>query len=219
MEGLKVAYDGRSVTGNRTHRFQLALALARESMRLEVRPPIGGPRLVVTADGRRLLALDLAHRRAELWSSQPEGVARLIGAALGAGDLKTLLEGRSPCTGQAIDGSAGGGCAFGGGRYLPVAAGAGEVQQARLLDRAGAPVLSLEYPQPRPSEGDWRKTIVLRRPADGSTLELTLDSGPTPAVLDPAIFSTERPAGFETGEVLGADGLGAAVGDDPGGHE
>ena len=196
--------------------------MAADRMRLEVRPPVGGPRLVVTADGTQLLALDLANRRAEVWSSQPAGVARLIGASLNTGDLKLLLEGRSPCTNDPVDASGGETCPFAGGRYGPgPGAGAGKdaISGAALLDPAGAPLLFLEYPPPRPADGAWRKSVILRRPADGSTLELTLDSGPTRADLDPAIFSTERPAGFATGEVLGEEGLGAAVDAEQGGDK
>ena len=181
-------------------------------MRLEVRPPVGGPRLVVTADGRRLLALDLANRRAEIWNSQSEGVAKLIGASLDAADLRTLLEGRSPCSGGAgvaADGS----CPFAGGRYRPgTATGASDMAGGALLGLSGSPVLYLEYPPPPPAAGDWRRSVVLRRPGDGPALQLTLDSGPTRSGLDPAIFSTDRPQGFEPGMVLEGEGLAGILG-------
>jgi len=212
---LKILYEGRSETPGETHRFRLALALAAGRLRLEVLAPVGGPRLVVTADGRRLLALDPAKRRAEIWDPEPQGVERLLGAAVAASDVRTLLEGRSPCDVQGGDasGSADGSCPFGTGRYRPGdPAGSGEARSATLLDVSGAPVLALEYPLPPPADGAWSPAIVLRRPGGGAILRLRLVSGPARATLDPALFSTERPDGFEPGEVLGTDGLTAAAG-------
>jgi hypothetical protein len=194
LDGLKILYEGRSETPKETHRFRLALALASDRLRLEVLAPVGGPRLVVIADGRRLLALDPANRRAEIWDPEPQGIERLLGAAIAASDVRTLLEGRSPCD---VRGDA---------------AGPGEARSATLLDASGAPVLALEYPLPPPADGTWWPAIVLRRPGGRATLHLRLVSGPARATLDPALFSTERPDGFETGQVLGSDGLTTAAG-------
>ena len=208
IEGFKALYDARSVTPAKTHRFRLALALAPDRMRMEVLPPVGGPRLVVTADGRRLMALDPQKRRAEIWNPEQDGVARLLGAAIAASDLRTLLEGRSPCGHAGEPAQDDRSCPFGGGRYRPGPAGdADTLRSATLLDAAGTPLLYLEYPPPGPAEGEWWRSIVLKRPAGASTIRLTLVSGPTRADLDPALFSTEPPERFESGEVLGDSGL------------
>jgi hypothetical protein len=213
LDGLKILYEGRSETPKETHRFRLALALASDRLRLEVLAPVGGPRLVVIADGRRLLALDPANRRAEIWDPEPQGIERLLGAAIAASDVRTLLEGRSPCDVRGDAASDDRSCPFGSGRYRPGdPAGPGEARSATLLDASGAPVLALEYPLPPPADGTWWPAIVLRRPGGRATLHLRLVSGPARATLDPALFSTERPDGFETGQVLGSDGLTTAAG-------
>lgn len=170
---------------------------------------------MVTADGRRLLALDPAKRRAEIWDPEARGVERLLGAAVAASDVRTLLEGRSPCEARGGDPTASSdrSCPFGSGRYRPGdPAGPGEARSATLLDASGVPVLGLEYPLPPPADGAWWPVLVLRRPGGGATLHLRLVSGPAPATLDPALFSTERPDRFEPGEVLGSDPLTTAAG-------
>lgn len=191
-------------------------------MRLEVFPPVGGSRLVVIADGRRLLALDPVNRRVEAWDSQREGLTRLIGASLDAADLRTLLEGRSPCADGPVPAPSDGSCPFGGGRYRPdpaTGAGTDAVPGAVLLDATGATVLALEFPPPAPAPGEWRQSLILRRPRDASTIRLTRDSGPRPAILDPALLSTEPPRGFDPGSVLGDGALSGiasgASGDEP----
>jgi hypothetical protein len=213
---LRLLYDGRSESPEGTHRFRLAVALAPpDRMRLEILPPVGGPRLVVTADGRRLLALDPARRRAETWEPEAEGTARLLGASLGAADLRTLLEGRSPCGGSASVAGASAECPFGGWIYRPETGGDGAIKRATLLDAAGVPLLGLAYLSPEPSAGSWWRTIEIRRPGERSLLRLALDSGPTAATLDASFFSTERPDRFERGEVLGKDALSSVVDEGP----
>jgi len=179
-------------------------------MRLEILPPVGGPRLVVTADGRRLLALDPAHRRAEIWEPEAEGMVRLLGASLGATELEALLEGRSPCGEKGAPGAPAD-CRFGGGIYRPGAGGEGALKGATLLDPAGVTLVSVAYLPPEPPAEGWWKTIEIRRPGQHSLLRLVLDSGPTAARLDPGFFSTERPDRFERGDVLGRDALSNAV--------
>jgi hypothetical protein len=182
-----------------------------QRMRLEILPPVGGPRLVVTADGRRLLALDPPHRRAEIWDTEGEGVARLLGAAVGAAELRTLLEGKSPCPREhaSLDGS----CPFGAGIYRPdPTADTAAIRGAVLLDANGTPQLFVKYPPPEPADGSWWRTIEIQRPGGRSRIRLTPASGPTPARLDPALFSTDPPEGFEPGPVLGDEGLSPPVG-------
>lgn len=168
---------------------------------------MGGPRLVVTADGHRLLALDPPHRRAEVWESESEGVLRLLGAAMGAAELRTLLEGRPPCALETVASESG--CPFGDGRYR-LERGGSDVRKVSLLDASGRPLVQLEYPMPQPEGADWWREIVLRRQG-APTLRLSLATGPVRSDLDPTLFSTVPPDKFERGQVLGGDGLSAAV--------
>ena len=173
---------------------------------------------MVTADGRRLLALDPVNRRAEAWDSARDGLTRLLGASLDASGLRTLLEGRSPCADDPRRDSTDGSCPFGGGRYRPApATGSDAVPGAMLLDASGTPVLTLEYPAPPPPQGEWRQSILLKRSGDASTVELTRDSGPRTAILDAALLSTEPPQGFEPGAVLGAGSIPGIASDGAGG--
>ncbi|HET8946745.1 MAG TPA: hypothetical protein VFQ07_07165 [Candidatus Polarisedimenticolia bacterium] len=210
---MRILYEGRSESPGESHRFRLAVALgSSDRMRLEVLPPVGGPRLVVIADGRRLIALDPAHRRAETWDPQARGVERLLGAALGTAEIRFLLEGHSPCSLR--EGSAVPECPFGAGRYRPVDASKADVRGATILDSSGRTLLVVEYPDP-PQEGtSWATSLRLRRPGEDDSLLLKRTSGPGSARLDSSLFSTEAPAHFEKGTVLGEKGLAMAVGDE-----
>lgn len=210
VEAIRLLYDGRSESGTEAHRFRLAVALAPpDRLRLELLPPVGGPRLVVTAAGGRLLALDPAHRRAEVWEPESAGVARLLGAALGAAELRTLLEGRSPCSGDPAPPAD---CPFGGGVYRARDDGGdASARRAALLEKNGTLLLDLAYPSAPPAAGEFVKSIEIRRPAEASILRLVLTSGPQPAPLATSLFSTEPPERFERGAVLGREGLSAAV--------
>lgn len=186
-------------------------------MRLEILPPVGGPRLVVTTDGRRLLALDPARRVAELFEREGEGVSRLLGAAFSADDLRVLLEGRSPCGEDDAGAGADGGCPFAGGSYRPgPSADTPPIKSAAILDSAGTPRLFVAYPSPDPAPGTWQRTIEIQRPGEGRRLRLSLASGPTRSKLDPALFSTVPPERFEPGPVLSGEGLAMPLGEGTG---
>ncbi len=181
-------------------------------MRLELLPPVGGPRLVVIADDRRLIALDPAHRRAETWDPAAQGVERLLGVALGAEEMRLLLEGRSPCPPLAESPSRE--CPFAAGRYRQTdGTNLDPPRGATILDSAGRALLLVDYPDPREEGEAWARSIRLRRPGEDNSLLLKRTSGPGAARLDASLFSTERPAQFEKGAVLGEKGLAMAVGD------
>ncbi|HYV19204.1 MAG TPA: hypothetical protein VFC25_09260 [Verrucomicrobiae bacterium] len=176
-------------------------------MRLEVLPPVGGPRLVVIADGRRLIALDPAHRRAETWDPEAQGVKRLLGAGLGTEDMRVLLEGRSPCPAVPE-------CPFGTGRFRPAdPANPSPSRGGAILDSTGQALVIVEYPDAAEEGGQWARSLRLRRPGVDTSLLLKRTSGPGASRLDSSLFSTERPANFEPGIVLGEKGLSTAVGE------
>jgi hypothetical protein len=213
VEATRALYEGRVESPHDTHRFRLALALAPPGrMRIEILPPVGGPRLVVISDGRKLLALDPARRIAELWDREGEGVSRLLGASLGADDLLVLLEGRSPCGPDDGLGLPDAGCAFAGGLYRPgPSAETPPIRSAAILDAAGTPLLFVAYPAPKPAPGAWQRTIDIQRPGEGQRIHLSLSSGPTRSNVAPALFSTDPPDRFEPGTVLPREGLATPV--------
>jgi hypothetical protein len=174
-------------------------------MRLEVLPPIGGPRLVVITDGRKLIALDPAHRRIETWDSESQGIERLLGIELGTADVHKLLAGVAPCpkqeTGVPVPK-----CAFRPGDPTRTI-----LDSMSYDDPAGRTLLLVEYPDPWEEGEEWARSIRLRRPGEDNSLLLKRTSGPTSARLDPSLFSTEWPAHFEKGVVLGEKGLTMAV--------
>lgn len=164
------------------------------------------------ADGRRLIALDPAHRRAETWDPAAQGVKRLLGAALGTGEMRLLLEGRSPC--EARQGSSLPDCPFGTGRFRPTeSTNPDRARSGAILDSTGQALLVVEYPDPAEEGEAWARSLRLRRPGEDASLFLKRTSGPGAARLDASLFSTERPAHFEKGVVLGEKGLTTAVGD------
>jgi hypothetical protein len=181
-------------------------------MRLEVLPPVGGPRLVVIADGRKLVALDPTHRRIETWDSETQGVERLLGIEMGTADMRLLLAGVAPCpkqeTGLPVPK-----CAF-----RPGDPARGILDSIRYDDPAGRTLLLVEYPDPWEEGDEWTRSIRLRRSGEDNSLLLKRTSGPTPAHLDPSLFSTEWPAHFEKGVVLGEKGLTMAVEGEEGSH-
>jgi len=164
----------------------------------------------VIADDRRLIALDPAHRRAETWDPAAQGVQRLLGAALGTREMRLLLEGGSPCP----SGSSLSECPFGTGRFRPAAVASPDPSRGgTILDSTGHALLVVEYPDPAEAGETWARSLRLRRPGEAASLFLKRTSGPGAARLDASLFSTDRPAQFETGGVLGEKGLSTAVGD------
>jgi hypothetical protein len=163
---------------------------------------------VVIADDRRLIALDPAHRRAEAWDPAAQGVKRLLGAALGTRELRLLLEGGSFCPSDSSPRE----CPFGSGRFRPADA-ANPDRGGTILDSTDQALLVVEYPDAAEAGEKWARSLRLRRPGEDASLLLKRTSGPGAARLDASLFSTQRPAQFEQGVVLGEKGLLTAVGD------
>jgi hypothetical protein len=212
LDSLRILYEGRNESPGVSHRFRLAVALGpADQLRLEVLPPVGGPRLVVIADGRRLIALDPAHHRAETWDPAAQGVKRLLGAALGTQEMRLLLEGGSPCPSR--EGPELRECPFGTGRFRPAGPIQDHARGGTILDSTGRALLVVEYPDPADEGEPWARSLRLRRPGEDDSLLLKRTSGPGASRLDASLFSTEPPAHFETGSVLGEKGLATVIGD------
>jgi hypothetical protein len=200
-------HDGRSLEPPLTHRFRVAIAfLPPEALRVEIYPPVGGARLILTGDGSRLLALEPQEKRFETLDPGSEGLARLVGVALDARALMALLSGASPCPheeGAAPPQT----CSTARWRFQrsgPEALFAGE---------RGETLLALTYHTDE--KGGWPVEIRFSWPGR-SVVDLRLKEGPGGGDgLEASAFRTEAPPGFVPGAVLsggpGAPSLGESL--------
>jgi hypothetical protein len=205
---MRLLYDGRSREPAATHRFRLAVAyLPPEALRLEIYPPVGGARLIVTGDGSTLVALAPQERRFEALDAKGDGLARLVGVALDARAFVALLLGASPCADrEAGTAEAPETCGTATWRFQRVGSQAHEDEAkrvARFIGNQGETLLSVEYGKGKKGAGAWPDEVRLTWPDRAVTVDLLLRQGLADGEgLEPSAFHTEAPPGFVAGPVL-----------------
>jgi hypothetical protein len=192
--GARLLYDGRSSQPDATHRFRLAVAyLPPESLRLEIFPPVGGARLIVTGDGAALIALAPQERRFETLDPHGEGLAQLLGVALDARQFVALLLGASPCAREPGMTESPATCTTATWRF----------EGTRFLGGNGETLLSIEYGKGKKGAGAWPGEVRFTWPDRDVTVDLTLRQGLADgAGLEPSAFHAVAPPGFVAGPVL-----------------
>jgi hypothetical protein len=163
-------------------------------LRLEIYPPVGGARLVVTGDGGHLLALEPQEKRFETLDPRGEGLARLVGVALDARAFMALLAGGSPCPHE--DGvPAPQSCTTTRWRFERSG------PDALFKGERGETLLTLTY-EGGGKEG-WPSEMRFLWPGRSVVVDLRLKEGPGAGEgLEPTAFGTEAPPGFVPGPVL-----------------
>jgi hypothetical protein len=195
--------------GGRRPGFRLAAAVVPpDHLRLEVLGPAGGARLVLATEGGRATALLLAGRRYDVVPATSTALEAWTGLPLGPVALVALLRGRAPCgarSGTADDGAGADPCA--GLSFRPAAGDRAAGCSGTLEDHAGAPVATIECAGDEP--GGWPERIRIDLPARGRSIDLRRTDGPTPALLQEALFAPDIPPGFERADLF------AGAGDEP----
>jgi len=205
--GIRLLYDGRSREPTATHRFRLAIAfLPPEALRLEIYPPVGGARLIVTGDGPTLVALAPQERRFETLDPKGDGLARLVGVALDARAFVALLLGASPCGHEAGTAEPPETCGTATWHFQPVGFPAREDEAksvARFTGTNGETLLSVEYGKGKKGAGAWPDEVRFTWPDRAVTVDLLLRQGLVDGEgLEPSAFHTDVPPGFVAGPVL-----------------
>jgi hypothetical protein len=180
--------------------------LPPDALRLEIYPPVGGARLIVTGDGAALVALAPQERRFETLDPHGEGLKRLVGVALDGRAFISLLSGGSPCPREAGNAEPPEACTTAKWRFERVApaARADEAESAaRFAGPRGETLLSVEYRKGRIGARGWPEAVRFVWPDREVAISLTLRQGPGGGdSLDIAAFHAVAPPGFVAGPVL-----------------
>jgi hypothetical protein len=203
---VRLLYDGRSEEPSATHRFRLAIAyLPPEALRIEIYPPVGGARLIVTGDGSRFLALEPQEKRFETLDPAGGGLARLVGVPLDARAFMAVLSGGSPCPPDAAAGTPES-CVTPAWRYERQAG------DGRFSGDHGETILAVAWRSGKKGQ-NWPDEVRFSWPGRSVVVALELRQSPgNGAGLETSAFLTEAPPGFTPGAVLeGAEGAPALV--------
>jgi hypothetical protein len=205
--GTRVLYSARVETPEgRRQGFRLAAAVVPpDHLRLEVLGPAGGARLVLATEGRHATALLLSGRRYDVVPATPTALEAWTGLPLGPTALVALLRGHAPCAptpGTTGDRTSEDPCPD--LRFLPAAGAATSGCSGTLENDGGAALASIECAGNGPD--GWPEQIRVALPARGRSIELRRSDGPTPALLEEALFAPGIPPGFERADLFSGAG-------------
>ena len=227
---MRALYQVRADGPRGAEKLRLAAALRPPgSARLEFLGPLGGPRLIVTTDGRHATAVLPSERQYDVAADRPASMRRLLGLPIDGERLIALLSGKPPCeperAGSQAEAQGAGarledagthdesglfscdqdGIRFAGRRALPD----GLMRRVALLDlKDGAVVAEIDYEAASAPGADapWPRALDIDLKESRTRIHLEILEGPAKGPLADDLFAPDLPEDFARRAIFAAPG-------------